>query len=74
VPTPRLRPILRIPIPATLRVRIRASIVGSTGRRPSLVPLVLLIKGPAFQPLGGRPRRASLRIRLMWIRPEPTSK
>jgi hypothetical protein len=30
VPTPRLRPILRMPIPAALRLRIRTSIVRST--------------------------------------------
>jgi hypothetical protein len=35
---PKVRPILRIPIPTALSSLMRVSIAGATGRRPSFVP------------------------------------
>jgi hypothetical protein len=41
VPTPKVRPIFRMPIPSAFSSRMRASTDGFTVRRPSFVPFAL---------------------------------
>jgi hypothetical protein len=48
VPTPRVRPIFRRPMPSALSSRMRASMEGFTGRRPSFVPFALARARPAL--------------------------
>jgi hypothetical protein len=44
----RVRPILRMPMPSALSSRMRASMAGFTGRRPSLVPFACALARPAL--------------------------
>ena len=66
VPTPTVRPILRIPIPSARSSRIRCSTDALTGRRPSLVPRSLARARPALTRSRIMPRSNSAKTPHIW--------